>query len=89
MRTDVQVQEPISIVGFPNLAALPKKQRVCAYARVSTDKEDQANSYESQVRYFTEYIQKNKGWKFSGIYADGPVKIGLNQKRTHNKGSLV
>ena len=30
-----------------------KALRVAAYARVSTDKDDQANSFESQVKYFT------------------------------------
>ena len=83
MRTDVQVREPISIVGFPNLAALPKKQRVCAYARVSTDKDDQANSYESQVRFFTEFIQQHKGWKFSGIYADEGISGTSTKKRVN------
>lgn len=83
MRTDVQVQEPISIVGFPNLASLPKKQRVCAYARVSTDKEDQANSYESQVRFFTEFIQQHKGWKFSGVYADEGISGTSTKKRVN------
>ena len=32
---------------------------VAAYCRVSTDKDDQANSFESQKRYFEEYINRN------------------------------
>ena len=35
-----------------------KKKRVAAYCRVSTDKEDQTNSFESQQRYFKEYLQR-------------------------------
>ena len=58
----------------------PKKMRVCAYARVSTDKEDQANSYESQVKYFTEYIKAHEGWVFAGIYADDGIS-GTNTKK--------
>ena len=34
------------------------KKRVAAYCRVSTDKEDQANSFESQQRYFKAYIER-------------------------------
>ena len=33
------------------------KKRVAAYCRVSTDNEDQANSFESQQRYFRQYIE--------------------------------
>ena len=52
------------------LGMQPKPLRVCAYARVSTDKDDQANSYQGQVRYFTEYIQQHKDWQFAGIYEE-------------------
>ena len=37
--------------------------RTGAYARVSTDKDDQANSFESQVQYFTDYIQRQNDWE--------------------------
>ena len=36
-----------------------RKRRVAAYARVSTDSEEQLTSYEAQVDYYTNYIQKN------------------------------
>jgi len=35
----------------------PHKRKVAGYARVSTDHEDQVNSYEAQVDYYTHYIQ--------------------------------
>ena len=44
--------------------------QVAAYCRVSTDKEDQANSFEAQQRYFREYIQRQPDWVLQGIYAD-------------------
>ena len=34
--------------------------RVCAYARVSTEKEEQINSYNSQLKYYEEKIRANK-----------------------------
>ena len=36
-----------------------RKLKVAAYARVSTDSEDQLNSFESQVKYYNEKISKN------------------------------
>lgn len=46
------------------------KLRVAAYCRVSTNDEDQLNSYRSQVTYYTELIKKENDWLFAGIYAD-------------------
>ena len=43
--------------------------RVAAYARVSTDSEDQLNSFESQVKYYNEKINKNNEWLFVEVYA--------------------
>ena len=43
---------------------------VAAYARVSTEKEEQEDSFERQVQHYTEYINAHKEWKFGGIYAD-------------------
>ena len=68
---------------------LTKRLRVAAYCRVSTDSEDQLNSYKSQVAYYTELIKGNSDWFLAGIYADGPVKIGLNQKHPTARGALV
>ncbi len=47
-----------------------KRLRVAAYCRVSTDSEEQKNSYDSQIQYYTDYIEKKSDWIFSGIYAD-------------------
>lgn len=44
--------------------------RTGAYARVSTDKDDQANSFESQVQYFTDYIQRESDWELVKVYSD-------------------
>lgn len=56
--------------------------RVAAYFRVSTDDEDQLNSYRTQKSYYTELIKKNPKWRFAGIYADAPDIIGLKQNPT-------
>ena len=46
------------------------KKRVAAYCRVSTDNEDQANSFESQQRYFRQYIERNSDWELYAIFAE-------------------
>lgn len=48
----------------------PKRLRVCAYCRVSTDEDSQGTSYELQVQNYTQMIQNNPAWVFAGIYAD-------------------
>jgi len=49
---------------------LPAKKRVCAYARVSADKETALHSLSHQISYYSEYIQKHKGWAYVGVYSD-------------------
>lgn len=63
--------------------------RAAAYCRVSTDKNDQANSLESQQRYFREYIERNPEWDLVKIFADGSDKIGLNQQSPYSKGGAL
>lgn len=53
---------------------------VAAYCRVSTDKDDQANSFESQKIYFEEYIKRNPDWELYEIYADEGLS-GTNTKK--------
>lgn len=47
-----------------------QKLRVCGYARVSTGSKAQAESYATQITYFTEKIGNNPLWEFAGMYAD-------------------
>lgn len=55
--------------------------KVAAYCRVSTDKEDQANSLQSQKRYFYDYIHQHEGWTFIEIYADEGISGTSTRKR--------
>ena len=56
------------------------KLRVAAYCRVSTDSDEQATSYESQIEHYTSYIKNNPAWEFAGIFADGGI-TGTNTKK--------
>ena len=57
--------------------------RVAAYCRVSTDSEDQLESYAAQVSYYTDIIGKNPRWRFVKIYADEGITGTLAKKRKH------
>ena len=57
-------------------------QKIAVYCRVSTDKEDQAHSFESQQLFFREYIQRQPGWELYRIYADEGLSGTSTQKRT-------
>lgn len=58
---------------------------VCAYCRVSTDMEDQLNSYKAQVEYYTDIISKNPKWRLVGIYADEGITGTQTKKREEFK----
>lgn len=58
-----------------------RKIRVAAYCRVSTDKDDQANSLESQRRYFEEYINAHDDWILVDIYYDEGISGTQTKKR--------
>lgn len=47
-----------------------KKLRVAAYCRVSSEKDEQLNSFDVQVSYYKEKIANNPEWKYAGIFAD-------------------
>lgn len=47
-----------------------RQLRVAAYCRVSTQMEEQLNSYEVQKNYYTEKINSEPKWKLVGIFAD-------------------
>ena len=56
------------------------KKRVAVYCRVSTDREDQANSFENQQRYFRQYIEREPNWELVDVFAD-EGKTGTNTKK--------
>lgn len=58
-----------------------KKLRVAAYARVSTDSDEQATSYDAQVDHYTNYIKKNLDWEFAGVFSDEGVSGTYTKKR--------
>ena len=64
------------------------KRKVVAYCRVSTDNEDQANSFESQQRYFRQYIERNPDWELYEVFADEGIS-GTNTKKRKEFNRMI
>ena len=57
-----------------------RKKRVAAYARVSTNSEEQQTSYEAQVDYYTKYIKSRPDWEFVEVYTDEGITVVVGAK---------
>ena len=57
------------------------KLRVCFYARVSTDKDEQLHSLSNQISFFNDYISKVPNWEFVGSYIDEGISGTSVNKR--------
>ena len=55
--------------------------RVTFYARVSTDKDEQLNSLENQVQYYTQFIQEKRNWTYIPGYVDEGISGTSTKKR--------
>lgn len=60
---------------------MAKKLKVAAYCRVSTDKDEQTNSLESQRKYFRDYIENHPDWILIGVYYDEGISGTQTKKR--------
>lgn len=67
--------------GFDESGKRIKKQRVCAYCRVSTMNEEQQSSFDAQIRHYTAFIEGRSDWQMAGIYADE----GISGKSKENR----
>ena len=72
-----------------NASQLPiKKRRVAAYARVSTDDDEQLTSYENQVRHYTQYIRNHESWEYAGVFTDEGI-TGTSTKHRDGFNAMV
>lgn len=65
-----------------------RKRRVAAYARVSTNSDEQKTSYEAQVSYYTDYISAKPDWRFVQVYADNGI-TGTSTKRRERFNDMI
>ena len=59
-----------------------RRLNVAAYCRVSTEQEEQQNSYQVQIEYYTNYISSNPEWTLAGIFADEGISGTQTKNRT-------
>ena len=65
-----------------------EKRKVAAYARVSTDSDEQYSSYEMQVKTYKNYIQARVDWEYVAVYADEGIS-GTNTKRRAQFNKMI
>ena len=70
------------------VAATLKKRRTAAYARVSTDKDEQETSFEAQVSYYTDFIQRRSDWTLIKIYTDDGIS-GCSTKNRDGFNEMI
>ncbi|WP_291352817.1 recombinase family protein [Desulfosporosinus sp.] len=61
---------------------------MAAYCRVSTSQDEQLQSYEAQVRFYTSYINNHPDYKMAGIYADEGIS-GTNTKKREQFNKMI
>ena len=76
----VQIIRPSS-----ELSTEDQKIKAAAYCRVSTDSDDQENSFLAQVKYYSDYIGSREDMILVDIYADEAVIIGLKPPSTNGR----
>ena len=76
----ITIIEPVLQKIGKTTTGAPEKLRVAAYARVSTEQDEQQSSYEAQVDFYTRYIKNNPNWEFVAVFADEGI-TGTNTKK--------
>lgn len=74
-------QRPCVVTIPANTTEVATKLRVAAYARVSSNSEDQLNSFAAQNAHYTELITSNPEWEFVDVYADKGISGTSAEKR--------
>lgn len=87
VRTVQKIESRASLTSSAPDIEQPRK-RVAAYARVSTDSEEQLSSYEAQVEFYTRYIKGNPGWEFVDVYTDEGIS-GTNIRKREGFNRMV
>ena len=82
--------DPSRVRTIPAKSSIQLEQQegnlqVCAYARVSTDEEEQMTSYHSQIQHYTHKIRQQKGWDFVAVFADEGISGTSTKNRTEFK----
>jgi site-specific DNA recombinase len=71
-----------------NIFEAAQNRRTAAYARVSTDQEEQESSFTAQVDFYTKKIKENPDWEFVGVYTDEGISA-VNTKRREGFNKMI
>lgn len=82
----IKVASPAQYIASTGLNN--KRKRVAAYARVSTDSEDQIHSFKAQIDEYTTKITSNPNWEFVGMYSDEGIS-GTSLKKRDGLNALL
>ena len=82
----IKVASPAQYIASTGLDN--KRKRVAAYARVSTDTEDQIHSFKAQIDEYTKKITSNPDWEFVGMYSDEGIS-GTSLKKRDGLNALL
>lgn len=88
MKPEIEIIAATKTLQQEPITAVPKKLRVAAYARVSTEQDEQQNSYEAQVDFYTNHIQSNPDWCFVKVFADRGI-TGTNTKNRESFNEMI
>ena len=84
----VKIIHPKAELSLTESGSQYPKKRVAAYARVSTDSDEQLSSYEAQVNFYTNHIASNPEWEFVAVYTDEGI-TGTNTKKREGFNRMV
>lgn len=82
-----KIERTTIALGENNVRPLTKR-RVAAYARVSTDSDEQFTSFEAQVDYYTRQITANPDWTMVKVYTDEGIS-GTNTKKREGFNHMI
>lgn len=83
--TVIQPTKPLHSSDFQSYS---KRRLVAAYARVSTDHEEQESSFEAQVSYYEQKIKANPAWQFVEVYSDEGI-TGTSMKKRDGFNRMI
>ena len=88
MNEQTAISGSLALNSAPHVIMIPasgpvrtRKLRVAAYARVSSNSEDQIHSFAAQNAYFSKLITDNPDWELADIYADQGITGTSTKKR--------
>lgn len=85
---EIEFIAPTKTLQKQPFASVTRKKKVAAYARVSTEQDEQQSSYEAQVDFYTRYIQSNPDWEFVEVFADRGI-TGTNTKNRESFNRMI